>query len=151
MEDIGSITILESSESLNLPRAFALADQSGLVTIRFFSVDFSQSRIGVTKCVFNKRTIKVCISYFWHCPGTSASIASHLTMSLFLCSSGSNAQGESRALEGRRVSSRGPSRVWDGDQGVAGRNIREPFSPEWGDIDLPSRQIIDFLPSWPTW
>ena len=38
------------------------------------------------------------------------------------CISGSNAQGESRALEGRRVSSISPSRVRDGDEGVAGRN-----------------------------
>ena len=29
---------------------------------QFYSVDFSKSRIGVKKCVFNKRTIKVCIS-----------------------------------------------------------------------------------------
>ena len=29
----------------------------------------------------------------------------------------SNAQGESRALEGRRVSSKGPPRVQDGDEG----------------------------------
>ena len=29
-----------------------------------FSVDFSQSRIGLKKCVFNKRTIKVCVSCF---------------------------------------------------------------------------------------
>ena len=29
-----------------------------------YSVDFSQSRIGVNKCVFYKRTIKVCISCF---------------------------------------------------------------------------------------
>ena len=29
---------------------------------QFYSVDFSQSRIGVQKCVFNKRTIKVCVS-----------------------------------------------------------------------------------------
>ena len=27
---------------------------------QFYSVDFSKSRIGVNKCVFNKRTIKVC-------------------------------------------------------------------------------------------
>ena len=26
---------------------------------QFYSVDFSQSRLGVKKCVFNKRTIKV--------------------------------------------------------------------------------------------
>ena len=29
---------------------------------QFYSVDFSQSRIGVKKCVFIKRTIKVCVS-----------------------------------------------------------------------------------------
>ena len=31
---------------------------------QFYSVDFSQSMIGEQKCVFNKRTIKVCISCF---------------------------------------------------------------------------------------
>ena len=29
---------------------------------QFYSVDCSQSRIGVKKCVFNKRTIKACVS-----------------------------------------------------------------------------------------
>ena len=29
---------------------------------QFYSVDFSQSRIGVKKCIFYKRTIKVCVS-----------------------------------------------------------------------------------------
>ena len=29
---------------------------------QLYSVDFSQSRIGVKKCIFNKRTIKVCVS-----------------------------------------------------------------------------------------
>ena len=29
---------------------------------QFYSVDFSKSRIGVKKCVFNKRTIKFCVS-----------------------------------------------------------------------------------------
>ena len=37
-------------------------------------------------CVFNKRTIKVCISCLERCPGTSAISAAHLTtMFLFLC------------------------------------------------------------------
>ena len=37
---------------------------AGLVTnpILVYSVDFSQSRINVKKCVFNKHTIKVCVS-----------------------------------------------------------------------------------------
>ena len=92
---------------------------------QFYSVDFSKSRIGVKKCVFNKCTIKVCVSCCWRCPGTSAPSAAHLMVSLYLCSSGSNARGESRAGEGRRVSSKSPSRVRDGDKGVAGRNWRE--------------------------
>ena len=31
---------------------------------QFYSVDSSQWRIGVEKCIFNKRTIKVCVSCF---------------------------------------------------------------------------------------
>ena len=48
-----------------------------------------------------------------------------LTVSVYLCSSGSNAQGELRAREGRSVSSKSPSRVRDRDEEVAGRNGRE--------------------------
>ena len=33
------------------------------ILTQFYSVDFLQSRIGVKKCVFNKRTIMVCVSY----------------------------------------------------------------------------------------
>ena len=45
----------------------------------------------------------------------------------FLCSSGSDERGELKALEGYRVSSKSPSRVQDGDEGVDGRNKREVF------------------------
>ena len=31
---------------------------------QFYPVDFSQSRIGAKKCVFNKRTMKVCASCY---------------------------------------------------------------------------------------
>ena len=92
---------------------------------QFYSVDISKSRIGVKKCGFNKLTIKVCVSCCWRCPGTSAPSAPHLTVSLYLCSYRSNTRGESRALEGRRLSSKSPSRVQDGDGGVAGRNGRK--------------------------
>ena len=92
---------------------------------QFYSVDFSKSRIGVKKCVFNKRTIKVCVIRSWWRPGTSVPSATNLLVSLFFSSSKSNTRGESRAREGRRVSSKSPSRVRDGDEGVAGRNRRE--------------------------
>ena len=39
-----------------LPQVWQLA--------QFYSVDLSKSRIGGKKCVFNKRTVKVCISCF---------------------------------------------------------------------------------------
>ena len=78
---------------------------------QFYSVDFSRSRIGVKKCVFNKRTIKVRVSCFLRCPGTFVPSAAHLTVSLYFCSSGSNTRGEARAREGCHVSSKSPSRV----------------------------------------
>ena len=31
---------------------------------QFYSINFSQSRVCVIKCIFNKRTIKVCVSSF---------------------------------------------------------------------------------------
>ena len=46
------------------------------------------------KCVFYKRTIKVCVSCSWWCPWTSMLSAAHLSWSLFLSSSRSNARGE---------------------------------------------------------
>ena len=61
----------------------------------------AQSRIGVKKCFFNKRTIKVCVCCCWRSPGTSAPRASHLTASLFLYSS------RSIVLEARQEGSRG--------------------------------------------
>ena len=41
----------------------------------------------------------------------------------------SNARGTSRALQGTMSAQKSPSRVWDGDDGVAGRNWREQYIP----------------------
>ena len=82
----------------------------------FHSVDFLQSRPGVKQCVSNKRTrprfasavFDSCFVVFWdHC----AKHGTPMTVSMYLCSSRSNARGESRAREGHRVSSKSPSRV----------------------------------------
>ena len=51
----------------------------------------------------------------------------HLTLSLYLCSSGSNAQSESRAQ--------------DGDEGVAGRNGRELCFPDEGFFTKRQKKI----------
>ena len=76
------------------PMRLRKRSQVCLVLTQLYSLDFSQSRFA---------SVVV--------PGTSASSAAHLKVSLYLCSSQSNGQGESRALEGRRVGSKSPSRV----------------------------------------
>ena len=86
----------------------------------------------VNKCNFNKRSIKTCVSFFWWCPGPSAPRATYSMVSYCLCSSTSNARGESRALKGRCVGSKSPSRVRDRHEEVAGRNGREKFFPDRG-------------------
>ena len=48
------VVILGPIEGIAVPQVWSLT--------QLYSVDFSQSRIGVNKCVFFKRTIKVCIS-----------------------------------------------------------------------------------------
>ena len=58
------------------------------------------------KCAFKKRSIPVCVSCSWGCLGTFAPSAAHLMVSLYLYSSGSNARGELRALEGHYVISK---------------------------------------------
>ena len=60
------------------------------------------------KFVIYKCTIKVCVNGSWRCPGASAPGAEHLTVSLYLCSSGSTAWGESRAPEELPVSPKKP-------------------------------------------
>ena len=75
---------------------------------------------------------------------TSVPSAPHLTVSLYLYSSGINAWGESRALEGQRVSSKSPSRVRNRDEGVAGRNGREKRFPDEGSLICPPGKIVIF-------
>ena len=89
---------------------------------QFHSVDFSPSRIVVQKCIFNKRTIMVCVScsvlgpmrlawHAWWVPWLSVvPDATH--------------EASRGALKGR-CSSKNPPRVWDWDSGVAGRNGRK--------------------------
>ena len=64
-------------------------------------------------------------------------------VSLYLCSSAINAQGESMALDGRRVSSKSPTRVRDGDEGVAGRNGGE--KPDQGIFHAKRKQKLELV------
>ena len=65
----------------------------------------------------------------------------HLTVSLYLCSSGSNAQGESRAREGRCVSSKNPSRR---RRGSCWEERKRRVFPRRGVIVLPSGKSMSF-------
>ena len=49
-------------EDEDVDESSSTADGQVWSLTQFYSVDFSQSRISVIKCVFNKRTIKVCVS-----------------------------------------------------------------------------------------
>ena len=96
-------------------------------------------------CVFNKHTIKVCVNYSWQCSETSAPNGPHLAVSFYLCSLGSKGRDELRGIEGRSVSSKSSSRVWDWDEGVAGRNRKEKyFSNGWSLIWPPGKSMIFF-------
>ena len=52
-----SMIVLSNFDMLNEPTMIQVWSLTQL-----YSVDFSQSRIGLKKCVFNKCTIKVCVS-----------------------------------------------------------------------------------------
>ena len=73
------------------------------------------------------------------------SIVTYLAVSLFLCSSGSNVRGESRALEGYRDSSKSPSTVQNGEELLGGTEERGKKFSRRGVIDLPTRQINIFF------
>ena len=51
-----------ADEDEDVDESSSTADGQVWSLTQFYSVDFSQSRISVIKCVFNKRTIKVCVS-----------------------------------------------------------------------------------------
>ena len=52
--DFSSRTVISPDPNLRIEQVWSLT--------QFYSVDFSKSRIDIKKCVFNKRTIKVCVS-----------------------------------------------------------------------------------------
>ena len=97
-----------------------------------------KSWITVKKCVF-KNPIKVCVSCFWRCPGTSApSVAPHLTVSLFLWVPEPTHEASRGPLKGAVTAQKRPSKspCWEGQKRIA--------FPRLGVIDLLSRKINDF-------
>ena len=91
------------------------------------------------KCVFLNYHDKVTVNCFWQCPGTSAT---HLTVSLFLRSSGSNMQNKIK------VRWRAPCQLKMPFKGPRPRRVRSEggqYPPWWGVIVLPCRQINYFF------
>ena len=81
---------------------------------QLYCVDFLQSRISALKkseFSTNTQQSRFASAVLTWCPWTSAPSAICLTASLFVCTSRSEARGESRALDGRPVSSKIPS-LW---------------------------------------
>ena len=100
-----------------------------------------------------------CISCSWLCPGTSAPSVTHLTMSFYLCSSGSNTWGESRALKGCRVSSKKPFKGPRRSLGSCWEERRRITFPLWGSLICRQGESMIFYTSgplifacsWPPW
>ena len=85
---------------------------------------------------FQQTHNQVCVRCCQQCPGTSAPTAAHLTVSPFLCSSGSNAQGKG-PWKGFVSVQKSPSRVQDRDEGVAGRKGKEKYFLNEGSLICP--------------
>ena len=66
-----------------------------------------------------------CISCFWRCPHTPCLAAHTWQCPCITEKPGTTHETSLRALEGHHASSKSPSRVWDGVEGVARRNGRE--------------------------
>ena len=74
---------------------------------------FYKQRSAVKICACFKHTIKICISCFRRCPGTSAPNETHLPVSIYPWSLRSNRGGKVGALEDHPVSSKSTSgRSW---------------------------------------
>ena len=108
---------------------FDICQQASLVTSLLNSILLTfhiQVHLCKKRCVYRNTQIKVCISYFWRCPGTwhtrQSPCFSVVPEATYKASRG--------PLEGHIVSSKSPSRVHDRDKGVAGRNGREKYFPE---------------------
>ena len=80
-------------------------------------------------CVYNKRTIKVCISCCLQCPGTYAPSAVHLTVrpciSVVLEVTHKASRGPLKGAVSARKALQGSER--DGNEGVSGRKGREQY------------------------
>ena len=74
---------------------------------------------------------------------TSASSAAYLVVSLYFCSSRSNAGGKLQALEGRSVSSKSPLRVRSGDKSCS-EELQKIVFPDEGSLICPTGKSIIF-------
>ena len=100
----------------------------------------SQSRIGVKSSFSANVQSRVTSAVLW----TSATSAAHLTLSLILRNSGSNARGKLRALE-RTCQLKKPFEGPRQRRGYCWEERKRFVFPQLGVINLPSGPINDFL------
>ena len=118
--------------------SFPISYCSGLVTNSILTCWFFTIKDWGKKCFLHTiHTIKVCISYFRLCPGTSSPSTANLTVSCISEVPEATYETNRGRHEGCRVSSESPSRVWQGDEGVDGRNRREKCFNNKGSLIYP--------------
>ena len=78
--------------------------------------------------------------------GLKGPSAAYLMVSLFLCSSGSSARGEARTLQGGRVTAQKALQGSKAETRELLGGTKENRVSRLAVIDLPSRQINDFVP-----
>ena len=99
---------------------------------QFYSVDFSQSRIGIRVYCWQTDNQGV-HQLFSRCPGAFEPSIANVVLEVM---------HKSRILEGRCVISKSPSCVWDGDLGVAERNVKEKHFSDKGSLIWHSSIIL---------
>ena len=96
-------------------------------------------RATIIRCVLNYRTIKVCGSCSWFCPGTFA--PTNLTMSFYLCRSRSKATH--KASQGPLQSAMSAQKAIQGSKTELLEGTEEKsISLKRGVIDLPSKSMF---------
>ena len=110
----------------------------------------SNFRNNKSKCIFNQHIRKVCDIYSWRCYVTVEPISTRLAPRWCPCLSvlpGAMCASRTRVIEGRRVSSKNPSWVWDQDCRFAWRNRRKKCFPNEGLFICPPGKSMIFCPS----
>ena len=126
----------KSPSPLGDPTGWPICCQVWSIT-KFNSVDFSQSRIILKSASASAKVQGLPLSCFWWCPGTTTPRTTHLTVSLLVWSSRSNARGKLKGAGSVQKALQGSE--------LLGETEDKSISPNRGHSFFPSRQIWFFL------